>query len=330
VKFLFFLGIGIFLFWWAYRDQDSQRIFEALKNADYSWLGISAVLSLLSHYSRALRWKILIKPLGFKPRTSNTFFAVMVMYLANLAFPRLGEVSRCGILHKYEKVPFTKLLGTVFIERIVDFLMLIMLTIVVLATQYGVIFNFISTNPEVEARLQSVFSLKFISIFTISSIIIFLVFYYFIRQKVRQTSVYKKTKSFVFHFVEGIKTILKLEQLGAFIFHTLFIYVLYFLMIYICFFAFEFTHNLSFLASLSVFVISSYGMVAPVNGGIGAWHMMAINTLFIYGVAKEPDGSAFAFAVHGLMTLLLIITGFISLVALPLINKKNIRPISND
>ena len=109
LRFAVFLGIGLFLFWLVYKDQPIGKIIDALKEANYLWIGLSLVLGLLSHVSRALRWNILINSLGYKPRTINTFFAVMIMYLSNTAIPRSGEIARCGVLKKYEGVPFSKL-----------------------------------------------------------------------------------------------------------------------------------------------------------------------------------------------------------------------------
>ncbi|PKO95047.1 MAG: TIGR00374 family protein, partial [Bacteroidetes bacterium HGW-Bacteroidetes-9] len=113
------------------------EIFQSLKIADYTWIAVAILLGMLSHLSRAMRWKILMEPMGYKPRTANVFMAVLIGYLANLALPRLGEVSRCGILTRYEKIPFNKSFGTVITERAIDMLTFVLLFFFLLFTQSG-------------------------------------------------------------------------------------------------------------------------------------------------------------------------------------------------
>lgn len=301
-----------------FMERSLEKLIKALKYADYRFIGISLIISLLSHVSRAIRWKILIKPLGYQPRLSNTFFAVMIMYLTNYAIPRSGEVTRCGILKSYEKIPFTKLFGTVFIERAVDLIMLVLLLGVVLISQFTVIIDFFQRN--VSDRLLNVFLSPVLWYVVIIGIIGLLVLIFVFRKRFRHTKVYQKISETGHNFLDGAKTILRMEDKWAFLFHSIFIYVMYFLMNYICFFAFEPTAHLGISVGLAVFVLSSLGMVAPAPGGLGTWHFMAIGTLYIYQV-PEAAARAYAFAVHGAMSLLLILGGFISLLLLPVFNK---------
>ena len=143
IRFVLFLAFGLFLFWLAYRGIDTQTVVDSLSQANLWWIALSLVLGIVSHLSRTLRWRLLLEPLGRKPSVKNTFFAVMVMYLANLALPRLGEVSRCSIMKRYEDIPFSKSLGTVFLERMVDMVVLLLMFIIVLITQFNVISNFL-------------------------------------------------------------------------------------------------------------------------------------------------------------------------------------------
>ncbi len=322
LKFIAFVGIGILLFWLAYRDQDINEIKHALHDANYFWIGISLLLGIMSHISRAMRWKLLIKPLGYKPKTLNLFFAVMIMYLANLAFPRLGEVSRCGVIKKYEKISFSSLFGTVFIERIIDMILLGSLFVLVMILQFDHISGYF--QEKVFARIDSIaispMLYTILASVPVLLIILFITFY----RKIKKLSIYNRVIGLFHSFMDGIKTIKNMKNKFAFIAHSLFIYLMYYLMIYVCFWAFDFTEPLraSPLIGLTVFVLASLGMVAPAPGGIGAWHIMAFETLYIYGITIDPDGRAFAFAVHGAMTLMLIVFGFISLIAIPLYNKE--------
>ncbi len=323
LKFTLFFAVGIFIFWWVYRDQDIEKLKQSLSEANYYWLGLSVVLSIFSHLSRAARWNILIKPLGYQPRLINSFFAIMIMYLSNIAIPRSGELTRCGILKKYENVPFSKLLGTVVIDRTFDMIMLLLLLGAVLVTQFPVVEGILENNPEVKQNIIKLLnSTPLIAGVLIGGIGLIILLYLY-RKKLSHTIVYKKLSGFTKDVISGIKTVKHMEKKGAFLFHSVFIWVMYFIMIYVSFFAFKFTSSLSILAALTVFVATSFGTVAPSPGGIGTWHFMAIQTLILYGITNTAQLGAFAFAVHGFSTLSLIIFGTLSIILIPIVNRKN-------
>ncbi len=260
----------------------------------------------------------MIEPLGKKPGTLNTFLAVMVGYLMNLALPRMGEISRCGVLARYEKISFTKLLGTVVTERIVDVIMLLIFTLVVLITQFGQLMHFVQKNPEIGDKARAIF----MSPFLIGGLVVLIFLVIFLRKKLKSTGLYKKIRTTALNFKEGLVSIRNIKRKGVFIFHSVFIWCLYYMMLYVLFFAFDFTSELSPVAGLTTFVLASYGMVAPVQGGIGAWHFMAKESLGLYGVANE-NGIIFALVAHTSMTVLLIVMGFIAWFVLPFINRNS-------
>jgi len=318
LKFISFFLLGIFIFWMVYKDQDIKRIKSILANdVNYFWIVISLVIGLLSHISRTIRWNLMIEPLGHKPRMLNTFLAVMVGYLMNLALPRMGEISRCGVIARYEKIPFTKLVGTVVLERLIDVLMLLILLLVVVITQFGQVLEFLKNNPEVNQKLHKVIY----SPVLIGGLILVALIVWFSRHKIRGSSLTKKVMGFVGQFVEGFRSIKDIRNKWAFAFHSVFIWVLYYLMFYCVFFAFGFTSHLGPLAGLTVFVLGSFGMVAPVQGGIGAWHFMVIEGLVLYGVDRD-NGTVFALLAHGSTTIMLIVLGLISLLVLPFVNER--------
>ena len=318
LKFVSFFALGIFIFWMVYKDQDFNRIKSVLTNdVNYFWIVVSLLLGLLSHVSRTIRWNLLIEPLGRKPRLMNTFLAVMVGYLMNLALPRMGEISRCGVIARYEKISFTKLVGTVVTERLIDVLMLLILLVIVVLTQFGQVLEFLNNNPEVNEKLQKVIY----SPVLIGGLLLFLVVLWLSRHKIRESSLMKKVMGFVGQFVEGFRSIGKMKRKGSFIFHSVFIWVLYYLMMYLIFFSFGFTSHLGPLAGLTVFVLGSFGMVAPVQGGIGAWHFMVIEGLALYGVDRA-DGKVFALLAHGTSTVMLIVLGLIGMLVLPFVNER--------
>lgn len=318
LKFASFFLLGIIIFWIVYKDQDFNHIKHVLSNrVNYFWIVVSLFLGLLSHISRTIRWNLMIEPLGRKPRILNTFLAVMVGYLMNLALPRMGEISRCGVLARYEKISFTKLIGTVVIERLIDVLMLLILLVVVVFTQFGQVLEFLKNNPEVNAKLQKVIY----SPVLIGGLLAFLLILWISRHKIKGSSLAKKIKDFVGQFIEGFRSIQKMNNKGAFIFHSFFIWFLYFLMLYCVFFSFGFTSHLMPLAGLTVFVFGSFGMVAPVQGGIGAWHFMVIEALALYGVDRS-DGKVFALLAHGSTTIMLIVIGLAGMLVLPFVNER--------
>jgi len=318
LQFLAFLGLGLVLFWLIYKDQDIDRIKSILKNdVNYTWIWVSVILGILSHISRAMRWSLMIEPLGRKPGLLNTFLSVMIGYLMNLVIPRMGEISRCGILARYEKISFTRLVGTVVTERIIDILMMLLLTALVIITQFGALLEFLENNPDIKGKLSGLA----LSPWFFAGAVLLFVLLFLSRNKIRKSAFFSRIRQTVLKFGEGLKTIKDMRNKRAFIFHTLFIWLMYFLMLYVSFFAFDFTSHLSVPAGLTTFVLGSYGMVAPVQGGIGAWHFMVIQSLFVYGIAK-PDAVVFAFLAHSTMTSMLIIIGLISLVVLPFINRR--------
>lgn len=320
IKFLAFFTLGAFIFWLIYKDQDIERIKSVLKNdVNYFWVVVSLVIGLVSHISRTLRWGLMIEPIGHKPRFINTFLAVMVGYLMNMAIPRMGEISRCGVLSRYEKISFTKLIGTVVAERLVDMISLLFLLAVVIVSQFGKMLSFLHRNPEIEDKLNSVLKSPYLILGLILVVILFFIF----RKAFKNTLIFRKFMEILQNFKEGFISIRSIKRKGWFYFHSVFIWTLYYLMLYSIFFAFDFTRNLGPIAGLTTFVFASFGMVAPVQGGIGAWHFMAIEALALYGVARE-NGIIFAFVAHTSMTAMIIIIGIISLLALPFINRRNV------
>ena len=318
LKFIIFFTLGIFIFWLIYKDQDIDRIKSVLKNeVNYFWVILSLFIGLISHISRTLRWGLMIEPIGHKPRFVNTFMAVMIGYLMNMAFPRMGEISRCGVLSRYEKISFTKLFGTVVAERLIDVISLLLLLLIVIFSQFGKMINFINHNPEIQEKLTTVFT----SPFLIIGIVVIIIVAYLSRNTFKQTKIFRKLVAILQNFKEGFISIRSIKRKGWFWFHSVFIWVCYYLMLYAIFFAFDFTKELNPIAGLTTFVLASFGMVAPVQGGIGAWHFMAVEALTLYGVAYE-NGVIFAFVAHTSSTVMIILVGLISMLILPFINRR--------
>jgi len=316
-KFLGFLALGILLFWLVYKDQDVDRLKSILKNdVNYWWVLLSLFFGLLSHISRTMRWNLMIEPLGKTPRSLNTFLAVMVGYLMNLVFPRMGEISRCGVLARYENMSFTKLIGTVVVERIIDVVMLLLITVLVIVGQFGQVIQFLDNNPEVSTQLNKLVHSPW-SALGFVLVVALVVFFW---KRIMRTAALGKIRNVLRNFAEGLKTLRHMKNKWAFILHSVFIWLMYYLMLYVVFFSFDFTSHLPAIAGLTAFALGSYGMVAPVQGGIGAWHFMVVQALLVYGIDKS-DGMVFALLAHTSMTAMMILLGLISLLILPFINR---------
>ncbi len=317
IRFLLFLSLGAIILWWLYKDQDPQDLIKILKqDVGYGWILLSLFIGLLSHFSRTLRWQMLIEPVDKKPGTLNTFLAVMIGYLANLAIPRMGEISRCAVLTRHEGISFSRLVGTVVTERILDMVMLLLSLGLLIILQYQLLSEFVENKFDVSA-IPSFFSSPVV-IFSLIALILLLIIF---RRRIAKSRIFYKVTGLWAKFKEGLLSYKKVKNKPLFFIHTILIFVFYFFMIYVCFWAFPFTSHLGPAAGLAVFVLGSFGMVAPVQGGIGPWHFMVISTLLFYGIG-EPQSAAFALLVHGSLNVMIIVTGFLSLLALPLINKK--------
>lgn len=330
LKYILLLVLGIGMLWFAFRGVDISRIMEEISDVNWFWLSLSISVSLVAFVSRAHRWNMLIRPTGYSPSLFNTCNSLMVGYLANLAFPRLGEVTRCGSLNRVEKVPFDVLLGTVIIERTLDVICLLLCIVLTAVIEYERLGNFLNQtifNPMKEKAASMLASPLF---FVVLGLIVLFIVIFFLYQRKKKTDSGKsglmhKAASLLKGIVEGLRSVRKLEHPGWFIFHTVLIWFMYFLMSYLCFFALPATQGLSWHAGLFVLVVGGMGMSAPVQGGIGAYHLLVSQGLLLYGLTHE-HGLAFATLMHTTQTLVVIVFGAISFALLIFAQRK----IKND
>src|SRR6056297_188578 len=311
-----FFAIGAALFWYVYKDLDLSKIRSELGNLTYSWVFLSLIFNLLSQLTRALRWKKLISPMGYHPGNLNLFLSVMVLAFANLVIPRGGEIARCGVLAKYDKVPFTKLVGTVFTERITDFAALIFLFFVLMAWQFPVIKELFQS-----ADINIEFSDYKSKIIIFSAIFLFIVLLLFTLYKL---NVFKKFRTKIHQvkhdLAEGIKTIASIKGKGIYIVQTFLIYFFWLMMLYVMFFAYEPTTGLTLGNAAFTFAVSTFAFILPVQGGIGAWHYVVIQCLLLFGISSQ-DGMVFALLSHAVTNLVYLFFGAVALLILPLVNK---------
>ena len=326
IKYLLLLGIGILLLWLTFRHEDLGAILEKIKNADIRWILASLFFSMLAFISRAYRWNMLIEPLGYHPKLSSTSYSLMVGYFANLAIPRIGEFTRCGSLSKAENIPFHILIGTVIVERVIDLVMLAVSMLVVATLEFDLMSGFLREQLFVPLR-RKFHDGPWVLAISASGILLILALYFLIkkyRHTLRKIKWYGKLEQLLGGVLNGVRTVAKMKRNGLFIFHTLFIWVMYFFMTYTCFFALESTQHLGVKAGLFVLVIGGLGMSAPVQGGIGAYHWIVSQGLLLFQI-ELSDGITFATLVHTYQTLLVIVLGLLSLFLLFITGKKNIH-----
>jgi glycosyltransferase 2 family protein len=312
LKYLLFLTIGIVLFYYVYKGMDISSLKQEIKTLHWKWIGLSVIFTMLSHISRALRWNLLIKPIGYNPNPFRTFCSVMAMYFTNLIIPRGGELARCTLLARTEKIPFTTLVGTVVIERITDTLFLLVLVVITLFLQIDVFNHFVMNNPGLESKFSFLLSPWFwigLSVVFILSLALLWKFRFKIRQRKYLESVFKLMQKFIW----GLKSIRKLEKPGLYIAHSLFIYLMYFLMMYVIFFSYDPTKNVSLVAGLTAFIMGGLAMLAPVQAGVGAWHFMVFETLALYGLDRT-HGKVYALICHTTTNLSVLVFGAICLI----------------
>ncbi|MDC1107110.1 lysylphosphatidylglycerol synthase transmembrane domain-containing protein [Prolixibacteraceae bacterium] len=307
LKYILFLLIGVGIFYYIYRDFDFKAMKNQLsQNFQYQWVLMAMSMIILSHIIRALRWNIVLNNEHRTVRFRNSFLAVMSAYFMNYVIPRIGEVTRCAGIAKMEKITFSEALGTVVSERIIDIIMLLFLTLIVILAQTAKVIDFIKEQSGIYEKITMVL-LNPIGILAVVVITIALGFFTY---KVIVSEKLKKI-TIVQNFILGVLAIGKIKKPVLFILYTLAIWFLYFAMDYVCFFAFGFTSHLTVMAGMTVFVFGSYGMVAPVQGGMGPWHFMTVEALALYGVGRQ-EGLIFALIVHTAITIVTIIVGGIT------------------
>jgi glycosyltransferase 2 family protein len=321
LKVLLLLAVAGGLLYFSFKGMSFSKIVQQLREANIFWVSLSLIISVGAFISRAYRWKLLIEPLGYNPSLKKTFYAVMVGYFANYALPRLGEVTRCGSLNKTESVPFTSLIGTVIIERAVDVLTLLACMVLTAIIEFNRLGTFLSEKifTPMRAKLENAATspLFIIAVLALMGLLVFGVFYF--RKKKRQSSKGSKVSHFVNELLKGLKSIANLKRPGQFIFHSILIWIFYFLSTYLAFFALPNTH-LSMGAALFLLVLGSIAMSAPVQGGIGVYHLLVSEGLMLYGLSRE-NGLAFAILVHGSQMVLTILLGAACFLLLFLENK---------
>jgi uncharacterized protein (TIRG00374 family) len=312
-KYVLMLGLGGLLFWYVLKDQDPNKIADDFRHANYFWIGVSVLISAVAYWSRAVRWNLLLEPLHIKPPAYKTFLALMSGYFANLLLPRAGEVARCLVLNKMSKAPFNSTFGSVVAERVFDLIGLLFVIGITFVFEFSLISGF----------LTDLFTSKFQNLFTsLQQMYIVLLILaiiaiaacaaiWFLREKIKQNTLFQKVSAFLVGVLQGIVGIKDLEKKWEFLFHSVLIWVCYYFMTYTVFFAFAPTAHLGMGAGLVLLVVGALGMSAPVPGGVGAFHFLVAGAMVVYGISKE-DGVSYAILLHTSQALTVVVIGGMS------------------
>ena len=283
IQTLFFAALGIAFIWWFWAklgEEEKIQIWKSLSQTNYLWFGFAIIVSLLSHYIRALRWRLMSETFGCKVSRKNSFFAVMSGYLTNLAVPRLGEVVRCTMLKQSDNIPIEKSLGTIITERIIDMIIFALLLLSTLIIEQKLLLDYIEKNFNLDFN-------NLLQLFIIGLVIIIVIvaLFFAFKRKIKNNKTLNKTKELVKGFLEGIKSIFKLRNPLLFIFYSLLIRALWILGTFVCFKCLSQTEILNPIQALVTTVLGAFGpMITP--GGIGLQPAIFAEVLETYTISR--------------------------------------------
>ena len=299
----FVLGLGIL--WWMYRGTDWTDFFACVAHdMKWGWMLLSLAFGILPQLARAWRWKMALEPLGERPRRSTCEDAIFLSYAASLVVPRVGEVTRCGTLKKFDGVSFTKSLGTVVTERLVDSALMLLFTGLAFLAQLPMFLSFLhktGTNlGDILHRFTGTgYLVTFICLVAVLLTAAILM---------RRYALFRKGKDMLREVFEGVLSLRHVGNLPLYLFYSVLIWVGYFLHFYIAFFCFDFTAQLSLGAAFLIFCVGTFAVLVPTPNCAGPWHFAVKTMLVLYGVA-EPQAILFALVVHTIQTALVVALG---------------------
>ena len=314
-----FLALALLLLWLSFRGTNLGELWAVMRKAHYWWLVPAAIVSLLSFLIRARRWTLLIEPLGYRPGLMNAYHSVVAGYFANMIFPRLGEVTKCASLAKKEKIPFDRLVGTMLAERTIDILSVLIifgLTLLAGSTSAG---SFLSENvidPAGEKLSSSITSVTIISVVITALLLSAVMAYFLLRKRLSRWPMLNRMYAFTDGIIDGIKSFARLRRKGEFILLTLLLWVSYLMMSYFPLLCLDSTAGLGTGAAMFILVVGSFGMAAPVQSGLGAYHWIVSRGLLVAYALPLQEGLAYATLSHESQMILIAFFGAISLYAL--------------
>ncbi|MBK8367038.1 MAG: flippase-like domain-containing protein [Bacteroidetes bacterium] len=330
IQFTVLLGVGILLAWlsiksvWGERD----KIADSFATANYFWVGVSIAIAFLSHYLRAFRWNYLLKPLGYSVKPANALGAVLVGYFANYGLPRMGELTRCTLVAKYDDVPFEVALGTVITERIVDMLLLVAIFVLTLFAQFSQL-KTLAVEYIVDplmGKLSGISAQPVKFIILISLAIIAFIGFMLIRKRLAK-ALTGKFGNIIKGFGNGLSSVKDIDKKFQFIALSIAIWASYFYSLYACFFAFAGTSDLGHSECLVLLLFGTFGVVFS-PGGLGAYPAIITALLTATYHVEIISAVAFPWMAWTSQFILVVVLGIISLILLPIINKNKSDVVS--
>lgn len=298
-------ALGLSILWWMYRGTDWNEFFTCVMSGmNWGWMILSLLFGILPQLARAWRWKMTLEPLGERPRRATCADAIFISYAASLVIPRVGEVTRCGTLKKCDGVSFTKSLGTVVTERLVDSLLMLLFTGIAFLTQLPMLLAFLDRTG---ANLGDVLH-RFTGTGYLVTFVCLIMATGGLAVLMRRYALFRKGRSLLQGVWEGILSLRHVSNLPLYLFYSLLIWAGYFLHFYIAFFSFEFTASVPLSAAFLIFCVGTFAVLVPTPNGAGPWHFAVKTMLVLYGVA-EPQAILFALTVHTVQTALVVLLG---------------------
>lgn len=318
LKVLFSLLLGGVILYWMYRDFDFKNVSRVvLHEMDWTWMLLSFPFGILAQMFRGWRWQMSLNPIGEYPRASTSINSIFLSYAVSLVVPRIGEFARCGVLKRYDGVSFTKALGTVVTERIIDSLLVLAITLLTLFFQLRVFDRFFSrTGTNIEIMFDR-FSTTGYVVTAVCAVAVLILLWYLLRR----FSIYNKVKCTISGLMQGVFSLRGVKNMPLYVLFTLGIWVSYFLHYYLTFFCFEATSGLGMACALVTFIVGSIAVIVPTPNGAGPWHFAVKTMLILYGVG-ETDALYFVLIVHSVQTLLVILLGIYAWMALAFTKKR--------
>ena len=305
--------LGTLILFLIYRDFPMGSVKKTLlEDMKWGWIVASLIFGIVPQILRGLRWRQVLVPLGYAPPRRRLIEAIFLSFAASLLIPRVGEITRCGTIRSTDGVSFTKSLGTVVTERVIDCLLVALIVGFVTFWQLPVFLRFLSeTGTSWDALLGRFTTTGYLVVFLCVSCSVFLIAFI-----VRKLSLFGKIKGVFFKLMEGIYSLRSVRNKPLYAFYSIMIWLCYFLHFYLAFYAFDFTANLGLQTGLVAFCMITVAVIVPTPNGAGPWHFAVKTILVLYGVSAG-DAILFALIVHSLQTILLIVLGVYAMIALP-------------
>ena len=317
IKVVLPLGLGIAIIYYLISKIDPSQLWEILKDANWGILLFSLLFGLLGNTIRGYRWALFITPLGYSPKISNLNYAIYGGYAVNFALPRAGEIWRCGVIAKEDNIPFSKLFGTMILDRIFDTITVAIISLVAFLFNMQFFLTQLEQNQTTFNTISGIFKSPLLYLAIGAAIITTYIVFRFFKENV----IVRKIKGFLSSIASDLKAIWKMNTKGRVLLYTIGIWGSYFCYFYITFFAFDFTADLGITAGLIAFALSSISMGVPSNGGLGPWQIAVIASLSLYGVDKL-HATAFATGVFAVQSIWVIICGLFGIAMLALKKQK--------